>query len=89
MTTLKREVKSWFLPGMVALMAVAIAVEFMLLIPLLREQGQQAMQGERARKRQQAVYPVSLKIYVDAERRGVISRRELECFRFSRSCPKP
>lgn len=47
----------------------------------------QAHQGDLARKRQQAVYPVSMKLYEDAARRGVISRKDLECFRMAENCP--
>jgi hypothetical protein len=46
----------------------------------------QASEGQRARTRQQAVYPVSLKIYDDAHERGVISDGELECFKDSSKC---
>lgn len=47
----------------------------------------QAGEGSRARARQQAVMPVSLKVYEDAKRRGVISADDLACFRDSASCP--
>lgn len=52
----------------------------------VRVSGQSA-QGQMARLRQQVVFPVSLKVYVDAERRGVITREDLACFRDSSKCP--
>lgn len=54
---------------------------------LLVQNGKRASEGSRARERQQMVYPVSVLIYEDAERRGVINARQLACFKDSRQCP--
>jgi hypothetical protein len=69
------------------LMAVGIVFNFTLLVPLIGQVALQSSEGQAARDRQQAVYPVSLKLYVDAARRGVISASELDCFRVSSRCP--
>lgn len=47
----------------------------------------QAKAGQMARARQEAVYPVSVKLYEDAWRRNVITLGELQCFRSSAACP--
>jgi hypothetical protein len=47
----------------------------------------QASEGQTARSRQERTFPTSLKVYEDAYRRGVITARELACFRDSRRCP--
>jgi hypothetical protein len=49
----------------------------------------QASKGEDARTRQQAVFPVSLKLYEAAYADGKISRADLECFKTGRRCPRP
>lgn len=49
----------------------------------------QAGEGAKARERQQAVFPVSVKLYEDAETRGVITAADLLCFKASSKCPRP
>lgn len=56
---------------------------------LLVQNGKRASEGAEAKKRQQAVYPVSMKVYEDANVRGVITRAELACFKDSSKCPPP
>lgn len=46
----------------------------------------QAAKGRMARDRQTAVYPVSLKVYLDAYERGKITRADLDCFRVATAC---
>lgn len=49
----------------------------------------QAAQGQMARNVQVQRQPISTKVYVDAWRRGVITSRDLACFRDSSKCPAP
>ena len=69
------------------LMATGIVINFTLLVPLIGQVATQSSEGQDARQRQQAVYPVSVKLYEDAERRRVITVRELACFKDSSKCP--
>ena len=80
-------VRLWAYPIVMGVMGVGVAVNFALLIPLIDKVTRQSTEGRDARVRQQAVYPVSVKLYTDAERRGVISARELACFKDSSKCP--
>lgn len=79
--------RTWGWPTALGLMAVGIVVNFTLLVPLIGTVATESAKGKDARDRQQAVYPVSVKLYVDAERRGVITARELACFKDSSKCP--
>lgn len=47
----------------------------------------QASAGQKARTTQQLRQPVAAKVYADAFRRGVITARDLACFRDSAKCP--
>lgn len=50
----------------------------------------EAGRGGDARTRQQQTFPVSMKLYTAAYRRGEITRRDLECFRTGVGCsPAP
>lgn len=80
-------IRTWGYPLVMALMAAGIVVNFTLLVPLIGQVAMQSSEGQDARIRQQAVYPVSVKLYEDAERRGVIGPRELACFKDSSKCP--
>lgn len=82
-----RAAKSYALPLVLGVFALGIAVNFALLIPALHRQGVQAREGQHARTRQQVVFPVSLKVYEDAEHRGVITPADLACFKSSADCP--
>lgn len=82
MTTseIRRNVRSWFLPALVGLLTVALAVEFMLLIPLLHDNARQAEQGRAARARQCETKPIARRVYSWLETQGVISSDELRLF---------
>ena len=79
--------RTWGFPTAMGLMALGIVVNFTLLIPLISRVSTASSEGQEARARQQAVFPVSLKVYEDAFDRGVITLRELACFRSSAECP--
>jgi hypothetical protein len=82
-------VDSPWLSRLVILFAIGIVVNFAGLSVVVLLLSQNARQGRMAREMQQAKYPVSLRLYEDAHRRGVISAAELECFRDWRACPPP
>lgn len=48
----------------------------------------QASEGQKARDRQEQVFPVSCKIYVDAFKRGVITEGELGVYETPKRCPR-
>lgn len=80
--------RGWAYPVLMAAMAVGIVIEAAFLIPVVQQQAKDAKAGVAARERQQKVFPVSCKLYVDAKRRGVISRADLEVFESPRRCPR-
>lgn len=84
-----RAARGWWLPSFLGLALVGVAVNFTLLLPALHRQAIQSHEGQLARARQRATYPVSLKVYEDAERRGVISARDLACFKSASNCFRP
>jgi hypothetical protein len=49
----------------------------------------QARRGSDARMVQQLRYPIAVKMATDAQRRGVITPADLECYRNVARCPKP
>jgi len=79
--------RTWWRPVLLGLMTAGIVVNFALLLPLINRFAMESAKGKDARDRQQAVYPVSVKLYEDAERRRVITVRELACFKDSSKCP--
>jgi hypothetical protein len=48
----------------------------------------QARNGEMARARQQAIFPVSIKVYEWAHGAGKITDADLACFKTGRGCPR-
>lgn len=81
--------RNYLLPLFLGVLTIGIAVNFALLIPALKTQGEQAREGQKAKTRQTAVYPVALKVYADAHARGVITDDDFECFRTGHRCPPP
>lgn len=77
----RREVWPILMPGLVIAAAVATSVNFWLLIPALHDLKQQADMGAKARVRQCVVAKPADHLYADAQKRGVITRRDLEKFR--------
>lgn len=76
----KQHVRAWWLPSAVALLAVVITVNYMLLIPSLQRQAAAARSGEDARVRQCETKPIARRVYVWLEGQGVITDRELDLF---------
>lgn len=69
--------KKWWMPLAVLFEAALIAVLFSLLIPSLKQTTTNAQRGNEAKARQCFVAPISVKLYNDAFRRGVISSTDL------------
>lgn len=76
----KRHVRAWWLPSAVAVLAVVIAVNYMLLIPSLKRQAAAARSGEDARVRQCETKPIARRVYSWLESEGVITENELRLF---------
>lgn len=88
MTRAKRQLRAWAYPILMAVMAIGIMVEASFLIPVVQRQAKDAEAGLAARERQQQVFPVSCKLYLDAKRRGVITAEDLTVFESPRRCPR-
>lgn len=90
MTRARRTVRKWGYIAFCTFCTTGIVVEAIFLAPVVKRQARYAEDGRMARERQQLVRPVSLKVYEDARRRGVITSDDLACFKgFAGSCPKP
>jgi hypothetical protein len=85
----KRAVRTWWVPAAIAFLMVVIVVNYMLLIPSLHRQRDQAHAGQLARQRQRVIYPMILKVVKDARHRGVITADDLCRFRTGRRCQNP
>lgn len=72
----KRGVRYWLVPVLATIAVLGVAVEFMLLIPLLREQGVRAAQGRQARVQQCKFRGVTLREQAWFRDQGVIGERE-------------
>lgn len=79
--TFRKEIWPIIMPGLVIAAAVATSINFWLLIPALNDLKDQANMGAKARVRQCAIAPASDRVYADAQKRGVISKRDLAKFR--------
>ncbi len=88
MAQVKRTARKWGFLVVVSVRGAAILVEALFLVPVVRKQAQQSREGQAARDRQNQVFPVSCKVYVDAHSRGVISDAELRVFESPRRCPR-
>ena len=84
MRTVFRTLREYWLPIFLALLALGITVNFVLLVPALKQLKGQARDGEVDRDRQCLLYPISLKLYEGAYEYGIISQADLDKFRQSR-----
>lgn len=84
-----REWLGRWLGRLIVLCAVGTCINFAGLAIALLLISDQAGQGAEARDRQNQVFPVSCKLYVDARTRGVISERDLRVFETPQRCPRP
>lgn len=73
---IRRGLRTWLLPLLMGLLAVAQVVLYLLLIPLLRDQGVRAAQGRQARVQQCAFRSLSLREQAWFREHGVISGSE-------------
>jgi hypothetical protein len=76
----KRAAQSWFLPVLLGLLAVGIAVNFALLIPTLHKQASQAQEGKKARLTQCAREPILRKLVSAGAHYHLINAKDLRTF---------
>jgi hypothetical protein len=83
--------RSFAMPVVLGSCALGIAVNFALLIPTLKRQGEQAREGQRARTTQCRTFPISTKLYTAAAKYRLITRDDLATYLAAapRGCPPP
>ncbi len=77
---MRAKIRRWFeilLPGVLATMAFATTINFVLIGGALADIQEQAEEGQRAHARQCKILPVALKVYRAAERYDLISPEDL------------
>lgn len=72
----KRRVRDWAYPVLMAAMAVGIVVEAILLVPVMQNQAEQSKSGQQARMTQCQVRPVTIKKENWFHASGVTSEKE-------------
>lgn len=86
MAQARRTARRWGFTIVVVVLGLAIVVEAFFLAPVVKRQAEQSREGLKAKQRQEQVFPVSCRIYVDAYKRGVITSAELRVFETPKRC---
>lgn len=82
----RRVTREWGVVATLAILTIGIAILFALLIPALGRISDQASAGDQAKRRQCQLSPISLKVYRQARRDDVITKRDLA--KFKKSTPR-
>lgn len=91
MTVAKTAARTWGRPVFLALLAVGIAINFALLVPVIRKQARQSREGQKARDTQCRTFPVAIKLYTAGERYHLITAADLQTYLAAapKGCPRP